>query len=267
LVVLLSLPSLGQEGNSAAVTQFYLQTFLATDGQNVSTDLSFDSFLTKLEKKRVTIKKEKDFIRYVFTKTHHEYLKKFEPFAPFKSLFNNGAYNCLTGTILYTIILNHFNIPHEVIETNYHIFITVTSKQRKILLEATDPVNGFVESDNDIEERIATYKQNTVSASNSKLTYYQFNFDLYNNVSMEELRGLLYYNKAVDSFNHHQLENSIQFLVEAHDLYSSTRIDEFSKILLLSVQQSNWEKGTKEKYIQLISTISEKNALAIASVR
>jgi hypothetical protein len=266
LVVLFSLPTLGQEGNPTAVTQFYLQTFLSTDRQNVSSDLSFDSFLKKLEKKRISIKKEKDFVRYVFAKTHHAYLKKFESFASFNGLFENGTYNCLTGTILYAIILNHFNISHEVIETNYHIFITVNTKQGKILLEATDPLNGFVESAHDIESRIATYKQNTLTASNSKSTYFQFNFDLFNHVSMEELRGLLYYNKAVDSFNHHQLEESIQFLVEAHTLYASSRVNEFSMILSLAVQQSTWDVKQKEKYLRVIYSISEKNSLAIASI-
>lgn len=266
MVVLLSLPSLGQEGTPTAVTQFYLQTFLSADRQNVSAELSFESFLKKLEKKRASIKKEKDFVRYVFTKTHREYLKNFESFASFNSLFHTGEYNCLTGTILYAIILNHFSIPHEVIETNYHIFIMVTTKQGKILLEATDPLNGFVESASNIEKRIASYKQNTLTASNSKLTYYQFDFDLFNSVTMDELRGLLYYNKAVDSFNHQQLEESVHFLVEAHQLYASSRVNEFSMILTLAVQQSNWDAKVKEKYLRIINSISENNSLAIASL-
>ena len=186
-------------------------------------------------------------------------------YTSFDALFNDGSYNCLTGTILYAIILNHFHIPYQVIETNYHIFLTVETKQGKILLEATDPLNGFVETKSSMEKRIATYKQNTVlSASNSRLSYYQFNFDLFNSVSMEELRGLLYYNMAVDSYNHQRLEESIQFLVKANALYSSPRIHEFSQVLLLWVQQSDWKDEIKEKSLKAIFSIQQKNAPAIA---
>jgi hypothetical protein len=172
----------------------------------------------------------------------------------------------LTGTILYSLILNHFGIPFEVIETNYHIFITVETKQGKILLEATDPLQGFVDTPNGIEKRIAIYKQNTLTVSTSKLSYYKFNFDLFNKVSMEELQGLLYYNKAVDSFNHQQLEKSIQFLEKSHEIYSSSRIQEFSMILLQAVQQSDWKEEIKGKYLQVIYSISQKNSLTIASL-
>jgi len=247
-------------------TQYYLNSFLSTDDQRLSTGSSFDLFLKKLEKKQTSIRKEKDFVRFIFSKAHQEYLKEFQPYSSFNDLFGNGAYNCLTGTILYSLILNHFAIPFEVIETNYHIFITVETKQGKILLEATDPLQGFVDTESAIEKRIATYKQNSLTASNSKMAYYQYNFDLYNKVTMEELQGLLYYNKAVDSFNHQRLEKSIQFLEKAHELYSSSRIQEFAQILLLAVQQTDWKKEVKEKYLRAIYSITEKNSEAIASL-
>lgn len=266
LVLLFSLPSFGYEGGPVASTQSYLNSFLSTDDENISTGASFELFLKKLEKKQTTIKKEKDFVRFIFSKTHQEFLKDYHQYASFNDLFGNGAYNCLTGTILYSLILNHFDIPFEVIETNYHIFITVETKQGKVLLEATDPLQGFVDTPTGIEKRIATYKQNTLTASKSKLSYYEFNFDLFNKVSMEELQGLLYYNKAVDSFNHQQLEKAIQFLGKAHEIYSSSRIQEFSMILLHAVQQSDWNEEMKGKYLQVIYTISEKNSLTIASL-
>ena len=269
MVFLFSLPVLGQESEPVVVATSapnYLESFLSTDDVRVSSEPTFDSFLKKLEKKRTSIKKEKDFIEYVFSKTHQTYLKKFEPYASFNSLFSNGSYNCLTGTILYAVILHHFDIPYQVIETNYHIFITVDSKQGKILLEATDPLSGFVDTENGIEKRISTYRQNSLTASNARATYYQFNFDLYRSVSLEELRGLLYYNKAVDSFNHQKLEESVSYLVQAHELYSSSRMEELSMILSIAIQQSNWTGDMKEKSLKLMHPISRKGSPPIASL-
>lgn len=261
LFLLISFPSFGFEGGPYVTTSSYLHSFLSVDDQSLTARSSFDSFLKKLEKKKSSIKKEKDFVRFIFSKTHQEYLKEYKPYASFKEVFDKGDYNCLTGTILYALILNHFDIQYEVIETNYHIFITVETRQGKVLLEATDPLEGFVDNATGIERRITTYKQNTLTAVPSNLTPYQFSFDLYNAVSMEELQGLLYYNKAVDSFNHQQIEKSIQFLEKAHELYSSSRIYEFSRILLTAVHQSDWKPEMKEKYLRAILTISEKNSM------
>lgn len=244
----------------------YLNSFLSADAPSVLAEPSFNSFLEKLEKKRASIKKEKDFVRYVFSKTHQTYLKKFEPYASFNSVFDNGSYNCLTGTILYAVILNHFDIPHQVIETNYHIFITVESEQGKILLEATDPASGFVDTESGIEKRISAYRQNAITASNARAAYYQFNFDLYRPVSMKELRGLLYYNKAVDSFNHQRLEESVAHLVKADELYSSSRMEELSMILSIAIQQSNWREEMKAQSLKLMYKISGKSSTPIASL-
>ena len=261
LVLLISVPSLGFGGGPYVTTSSYLHSFLSIDDQSLTTGSSFDSFLKKLEKKKSSIKKEKDFVRFIFSKTHQEYLKDYKPYASFNEVFDKGDYNCLTGTILYALILNHFDIQYEVIETNYHIFITADTRQGKVLLEATDPLEGFVDNASGIEKRIATYKQNALTPTYSNLTPYQFSFDLYNAVSMEGLQGLLYYNKAVDSFNHQQIENSIQYLEKAHELYSSPRIYEFSRILLTAVQHSDWKPAVKEKNLRTILTIGEKNSL------
>lgn len=245
-------------------TQSQLNSFLLIDQSNGASNPSLQSFLMKLAKKETSIKKEKEFLRYIFSKTHEQYLRKFVAYAPFSSMFSDGQYNCLTGTILYTIILNHFNIKHEVIETNYHIFILADTDTGKVLIEATDPFHGFVDTPLEIEERISRYRENTLYATNKKLTYYQFSFDLYNNVTLEELRGLLYYNMAVESYNQQNLTESIQYLDKATELYSSSRIDEFSQILILALRQSSLDDQRKEEHLKTIFTVRQKTSEAMA---
>lgn len=263
LLVFFTLSAQGQ--GSEPIAASYLNSFLSADGQNISVPSTFDSFLSKLEKRRSSLS-EKEFVRYVFSKTHQKYLKKFEPSAPFNNLFINGSYNCLSGTILYAVILQHFDISYQVIETNYHIFLTVNTREGEVLLEATDPLGGYVDTEIEIAQQILAYKQHTLTASRSRLAYYQFSFDLYNTVSLEELRGLLYYNKAVDSFNHQKLEESIQYLVKANQLYSSSRTVEFSQILLLSLQQSKLDDRLKQQYTKSILSVRLESSAVVASL-
>jgi hypothetical protein len=241
----------GQRGDHAAIL---LDSFLAADQRPLNTPESFSQFLKKLEKKHASVKHEDDFIYHLFVRAHSQYLKKYDATAPISNLFNTGSYNCLTGTILYAVLLNHFQIPHQVIETNYHIFILAETKQGKILLEATDRVNGFVTSPREIESRMNKYKADLSAGSNTNYSY-QFNFKLLNSVSLKELRGLLYYNKSVNAFNNHNLQEAVQFLKEAHAVYTSARMDEFSQILLIALQQSKIENQVRMEYIKTVLSI------------
>jgi hypothetical protein len=261
LVLLITCSAFGQEDNRAATL---LDTFLAVDQTESNSASSFDAFLKKLEKKKVSIKQENDFVRFLFAKTHQEYLKKYEDYAPISNLFNSGSYNCLSGTIVYALLLDHFQIPYQVIETNYHIFILADTKQGKILLEATDPINGFVTNPHDIESRIKAYKENLTPVSDTKMRYYQFSFELFNSVSLKELQGLLYYNKAVDAFNHQDLQESALSLKKACAFYTSPRIDEFSQVLLLSLQQSNLENQLRIECMKTVITIKSDLPSSVA---
>jgi len=244
----------------------YMNRFSTVDPiEGTFSATSFESFLNKLEKKQTSFH-EKEFLRYVFTKTHQTYLKKYVAYASFNNLFTDGSYHCLTGTILYSLILNHFGIKHEVIETNYHIFLMAETDQGKILMEATDPQFGFVDSPEGIEYRINEYKQQTLEASTANLSYYRFSSNLYESVSLDEMEGLLYFNKAVDLFNQSKLDACITSLVRANESYTSSRIDEFSQILILALQQSTLEATQKKEYMKLLVSIRQRAFPLVATL-
>jgi hypothetical protein len=263
IVLLISCSAFGQDRDRTAT---FLNTFLSVDQSSTDLNTTFDAFLTKLERKRGLFSTEKDFVRYVFAKTHKAYLKVYSTTAPFNDLFKTGSYNCLTGTVIYSVLLNHFGINHQVIETNYHIFILADTKEGRILLEATDPFNGFVSAPSEIENRVKTYRANLIHPANSKEHFYHFNFALFNPVSPGELRGLLLYNKAVEAYNHKNIKESVQFLTKASEHYTSPRIDEFSQILLLSLQQKTFEKQFRTDCIKAILAMKRETAPAVASV-
>jgi hypothetical protein len=247
-------------------THATLEAFLSTGSYSAESIKAFDDFLSKLEKKHASTAQEKVFINYIFSKTHQRFLKNFSALATLNGTFDNGSYNCLTGTVLYSLILHHFNIEHRVIETNYHIFILVETQQGQVLLEATDPINGFIDSRKEIETRINSYKQNELQAQASDNTY-KFRFDLFNTVSLNELRGLLYYNMAVSAFNKKDFKQSVEQIIKADELYRSSRIEEFSQILLLSVRQSNLEEGVKENYMNRIIAMRQETLPLVASLK
>lgn len=243
----------------------YLSSFLVSSDCKAQSVDAFDSFLSKIDRKAKSIKSEQALVRHIFTKTHQRFLKDFAAFATLDETFQKGSYNCLTGTILLSLALHHYNIDHEVIETNYHIFILTETQSGQILLEATDAANGFVTDPAAIESRIETYKQNQLAARQSDKSYYKFKAELYNTVSIDELRGLIFYNMAVDAFNQEKLQRAVDNLVKANATYSSFRTEEFSQILLLSLQQSGLDRKTKENCMHAILSSRQKSLPAFVA--
>lgn len=250
---------------SASNLNHYLTLYSASDGESLASTEALLSFVSKLESKRESFKSEKAFLNYVFNKTHQRFLKNYTDYVSFNTLLKDGTYNCLTGTALYALLLHHFGIGFQVIETNYHIFLIADTKHGKVLFEATDPAMGFIDDATQIEKRISTYKLNTIREASASKTYYRFNFELYNDVSLDEMLGLLHYNLAIVSYNNAQFASTISHLDQAIALYQSPRIEEFSRVVLLSVMESGLEASVKETYVRKIQLLRKKKLAMVAS--
>jgi hypothetical protein len=249
-----------------AATGPQIASYLATT-PSAGLPHDFEEFVEKLSRKQLTAKTETQFLQQVFARTHRTYLKRYKEHTAFADLFADGSYNCLTGTILFSTLLNHFGIPHDVIETNYHIFIIAYTQQGDVLIEATDVQEGFVTSATKINDRISRYKANTVQTADATLAFYQYNFTLYRTVSQHELVGLLYYNLAVEAFNQWALGKATQYLVKAGERYVSPRIEEFSELLLVAVHESTLNFSEKNSLKKTLQTIRYKALPAVAALQ
>jgi len=251
--------------NFPAASADALLSYLATTNATVDEN-SWTTFIEKLAQKKAKSKSEIQFLRYVFIRTHQQYLKHFKTNTTFASLFENGSYNCLTGTILYSTILNQFGIDHQVIETNYHIFILAKTNEGEVLIETTDPHEGFVTSEDKIAMRINQYRNQGIQSTDPTRSYFRYSFELYNEVSQNELIGLLYYNLAVDSFNQQSLQEAVHYLGRAIERYASPRIEEFSEILLLAVHESKLKEKDKILCKKELQTIRYKAMVVMAGL-
>lgn len=242
----------------------YIGLYSAADQKTISPSSDFPAFICKLESKRGQFKQEKAFVNYLFNKTHQKMLRHYTPYCSFTELLNDGAYNCLTGTALYALLLDHFGIQYRIIETNYHIFLIAETKEGTVLLEATDPASGFVDHSAAIQKRIDVYRENVLQRPVAGKHYYDFNFELFNEVNLDQILGLLYYNYAIVSYNNQELVPAIGYLDKAVALYHSPRVEEFSRIVLLSVLESKLDKTAKESYVRKLQAIRKRQVDVVA---
>lgn len=243
----------------------YLKQYVSTDkSKSVSTE-ALEKFVLKLESKKNSFKKDTEFLQYTFNQTHRKFLKHYKQYCTFTELVDDGTYNCLTATALYALLLDRFQIDYKIVETNYHIFLLAKMEQGTILLETTDPLNGFISIPDQVEQRLSTYKQNELMQKDDDKVLYTYNFSLFNVVDLDQMLGLMYYNLAIDAYNHQEIQLSISYLDQAIMRYKSPRIDEFSTIILLTLQESKMEASVKKSYVQKVKAIQKRKLSGLAS--
>jgi hypothetical protein len=253
---------------SASAIQSHLRLGLEDDSWDLSSN-GVDKLVSKLVSKRPAFRRDEDFVRFLFNKTHQKLLKNYREFSTFEDLIAKGEYNCLTGTMLYALLLKYFGFDYQIIETNYHIFLLVELGGSQVLFEATDPLNGFVHEDSEIKERIDYYKRGQnypqVSRENKNRTFHQFSFDLYNSVTLDQMKGLLYYNGAVNAYNSKELGLAINYLDNAIAIYQSPRMEELAKIIFVTVSSSNLPDSIKEQYMLKVRAMYKQKYEILAS--
>jgi len=269
LVILVTVPFLGFSQRTRSAhdsddrTQRYLDLFLKPGQPGFTSTGKVSAFISKLEEKRSSFKKDEDFLRHVFIKTHQRFLRHYTAYSTFRELLEEGVYNCLTGTALYALILDHLNINYKITETNYHIFLMIETTHSNVLFEATDPLNGFVDSPSAIAKRIENYR--TIKPEVANKTCYRYSANIYNTVSMEQLVGLMYYNLSVDAYNHKLLPASVHYLDQSVRFYKTPRTDEFTRIIFLTLSEGTMlNNAERDVCLQQLKSLG-KDGLLLAS--
>lgn len=255
------------DGNSRTRPITYITEFAAIGQSGEFSTEKLDKHLQFL-RDRFKSKHDTKFLSLLFNKTHQKFLKNYGEGASFYKLVDKGIYNCLTATALYAIMLDEFEFEYEVIETNYHIFLLVGTTDGTVLLETTDPVFGFVADEKVIRERLGAYGQEVLSNTDKDKTFYQYAASLFNKVTLDEVRGLLYYNQAVKSYNERKFVDAVTYLDHAVKYYNSQRLIEFANLVLFSIQtDASMSTASQSQTIDTLKKISKYNSRVVASLK
>ncbi|MEQ8925622.1 MAG: hypothetical protein RLO81_07385 [Fulvivirga sp.] len=192
--------------------------------------------LSSLQSKQESSKNDGSFMSWMFYKVHRKILKNYTQYTSLASTIESGNYDCLSATSLYALLLNDLGYSPRLVETTYHIYLLVETENQRFLFESTDPINGFVESNQDIEQRLVDYSNENESPLASKVVnYYKFSSAVNEQIGMVKLVGLQYYNEAVEHYNSQKLISTIDLLEKASFFYHSDRITEFGLILARAI--------------------------------
>jgi hypothetical protein len=160
-------------------------------------------------------------------------------------------------------MLESLQINYKIIETNYHIFLLVETREGQVLLETTDRLFGFKTNPLEIDKCLKDYEENLLTASGGKMHYYQFQSRLFREIKSTQLSGLLYFNQAVVAYNKREWEQCVYHLEKARFIYDNARISELTHLLVETISQADLnEKSKQELLIHLSPFVTDLPVLA-----
>lgn len=182
--------------------------------------------IRRLQARRPQAASSKAFVEQVFKRLSGRYLKHFQAYSTFAQLMRHGDFNCLTGSMLISYGLSEMGIPHQIHETNFHIYLTLQIEGELVLLEANERGGGFISQPAAVAARLREYQERFVAKANSPAGTIPVSQPICRLTSLSRLSSLQYYNNAVRLLNAGHYPAAYQQLVKAQALYPSARNEE-----------------------------------------
>ncbi len=187
------------------------------------------AFIAQLRPKVEKAKGSQKKIKLIHKQVHDNFLKKYEMVNHFADIFTGGAYNCVSATALYALVLQELEIPFVIKEAPTHVFLVAYPASDRIVLESTDPQVGYMVINakfktayiNQLRQMKLVSEQDYQTKGVEKL----FDEMYYDNVdiSLKELIALQYYNDGLYLMEEEQWEKSLQQFEKGYVLYPSDR--------------------------------------------
>ncbi len=223
-----------------------LSVFLAIDSDSVTYMRyreKLNNFYRLLDPKVLNITSHKQKAKLIFKEVHAHFFTRYEEHVLFSQVFKDGVYNCVSASMLYTLILENYGIPFDIKEKPTHVYLVTYPNDENILFETTNPRGFYVPDEKAKQEYLdglITMKFTTREHVNSVGQANAFNEFFYNNqnISLNQLAGLQYHNRAVTSYEEKNINRAIQCVAKLNLLYPRPK-HEAMKITFLSVALSN----------------------------
>ena len=184
-------------------------------------------FEEKLKNKKFELKKESKKVKTLFDETHYLFLEKYHDVANFDEIFANKTFNCVSGSALYALILDDFNIPYAIKESPTHVYLVVNPNSSHIVLESTRPDIGFIDkSDHYIKsvmDQLIDLKQLTKDEVKTKgyRTAYNDYFFSEDTIPTKALASIQYSNEAITLMEEEKHEEALNSAYKAQYLNES----------------------------------------------
>lgn len=224
-----------------------------------------DDYIRLLQWSSLDHEKPTKKLKVLFKNIHNSFLRLYDEDVNMNNMFDDGKYNCVTASILYSYIFESIGIPYEIKEEPTHVYVIAYPNKHNIMIETTIPTEGGVFAPKMKEK--ANYLKTLVQNKYLEQSYVDslgvekaFNDFFYGktNILFKELVGITYYNKGIQFINDAEYEKAYSEMYKANHLYPAKRHEFITQSLLEHISSNlNYESIDNWKILSQIANNSK----------
>ncbi len=175
-------------------------------------------------------KPQNKFIKDLFNFTHRSFLKKYDIDVYFNSIENNGIYNCVTASALYSLFFERYNIQYNIKEAPTHVYLIANPGTSNIMIETTSPQAGYFMPDARFKKSYLDYLVDNKSITREEIyasgedIAFEKNYYNQEKISIVELAALQYYNYGISLLDKKDYMGAFNQFEKSYFLYPSNKI-------------------------------------------
>lgn len=214
---------------------------------------------------KITPTNEAKTLRRLFFAVQETFLKEYTLYSSFFQTIDSGKYDCLTGSVLYAVLLEeikekgNFNYTYQLVQTPIHVFIKIElSDKSEIIFESTNLEKGFIATPKGIDFYLEEQARKVEEVAQNEIVLVSDNNTLNNLVTLENASALLYFNQGVLFFNQRKFGKSLKM---AKNAFYFEKNEVFYKLIKLSLQEllKNDSISEKEYHLNIKENILVSN--------
>ncbi|MBX2871197.1 MAG: hypothetical protein KTR30_03830 [Saprospiraceae bacterium] len=230
------------EDNWSNQYRLYLATTAPPDQYQLAyVEMKLKHTFNELDAERIRKKKLDKQLELIRSTLDEKFFKVFVQPSNFEQLFREGAYSAKTYVALWSVVLNHFGIPHQIVLEERNIFLLVGDRpqQQEVrlpnkLVENLPPTEHLHEYAYAMRELGLVSKEEFSQKSSEEIfkEHYQYERRILNRL---ELAGLLYYEQAEQEYLDKKYRHVLSTLDKARNLYMAPRYQTLRSAALMQV--------------------------------
>lgn len=173
--------------------------------------------------------KDKKKINKIYSGVHDQFLVLYDDKALFSETVENGHYQCVSGTMLYALILNELQIPFDIKLFPNHVNLIAYPETEYFILETTAPAQGTVVFNQQFKDHYVKYlfENKLISQQEFEMNSTEQLFDKYFNesekINMKQLASAQYSNMALDYLQNLKFRRAYELMEKAYLLNPSKK--------------------------------------------
>lgn len=235
--------------------------FLAIDESMTSEEAKkhYNSYMqvyNDLIQKKIESKKLNSQIKIAYSGVHSRFLKKYNSNEFFPVMLQSGTYNCVSASMLYSLVYDHLKIPFKVMAASDHVYLVANPGTNSVVIETTNPSFEKAIFTGEFKRQYVDYVLNSKLISEAELkskSTDEIFEEKYNEVKESQfnhLPGFQYYNKAIAKLQNNDNEKGFELCQKAYYFYPDNQVKALLyNALLFQINKCDYSKVSDIDYL------------------